>query len=705
MMLLQIVSRVLRLRLQVVALCGLLAGLSGAPGSASASTWSDAVPVTHQAPFALAGALGGVSCPSLGLCVATDNLGNVVSTTKPEAGTWQRASLVGAGVIRRPQTNLGSFGISCPSAELCVTLDRRGDVVSSTSPAGGPHAWHAVLVSRLDVSSVAQVSCPSRRLCVIVTDTGQVATSTDPTGAARAWKVAAVDSSAFSFQSVSCPSIRLCVAVASSGRVFTSTHPAGGRRAWRSRQVESLSSADSAFTGVSCPSTHLCVAVNGYGHVLFTRNPTGRSRVWRETSQFLSAASIACSSERFCVVGGSGDVAVSTHPTAGAGAWMSVSGFTTAGRAAPTFNAVACRSAALCVAVDSQGEAISSGQPTGGRSSWKLAGVDGSNPLLAVACPTASACVAATDQDSGPDLGSFSSDVPALNILASSTSPAGAVGSWSVSRGIGVQTLSCPTPSLCVGGDARGNITRTTDPTGPISGWSPGQVVGPQANGCGNGTDDCQTKYASISSLSCPNASLCAAFATGDVSGHSYYLSSSSPAGGGSTWKVDSSPNFAGNGISCPSESLCAAIGGADVATTSTPTNGRSWTKAPVDAAGLDGISCPSANLCVAVGNQGSIITSTRPGVAGSWQKATVDAGRLLSGVTCPTTSKCLAYDREGNVVTSSNPTSPTSWTVTNVDRENDLYGNLVQINAASCPAVHLCVLVDSVGNVITGSM
>ncbi|MEA2589962.1 MAG: hypothetical protein QOH66_2889 [Actinomycetota bacterium] len=33
------------------------------------------------------------------------------------------------------------YAVSCPGVSLCVAVDQLGDVVTSTSPLGGPAAW------------------------------------------------------------------------------------------------------------------------------------------------------------------------------------------------------------------------------------------------------------------------------------------------------------------------------------------------------------------------------------------------------------------------------------------------------------------------------------------------------------------------------------------------------------------------------------
>jgi hypothetical protein len=79
--------------------------------------------------------------------------------------------------------------------------------------------------------------------------------------------------------------------------------------------------------------------------------------------------------------------------------------------------------------------------------------------LTAMSCPSASLCVA------GDAVG---------NILTSSD-PAGGPDAWSIAMadpGQGIVGVSCPSVSMCVAADFAGNILVSTDPTGGQSGWT-----------------------------------------------------------------------------------------------------------------------------------------------------------------------------------------------------------------------------------------
>jgi hypothetical protein len=177
--------------------------------------------------------LRGISCPSPALCVAvgddgdgirpkdTDN-GQVISSTNPLGGVWQRGAMPGA------QGTL--YGVSCPSPALCVSGNRIGNLLVSTAPTGPASAWTAV-----DGGGTVQITdtdCVSPSLCVAVDNNSDVLTSTDPTGGAAAWTFTnlvpfpGVDGTAANaLWGVACPAVSLCAIAGAAGQIFTSEDP------------------------------------------------------------------------------------------------------------------------------------------------------------------------------------------------------------------------------------------------------------------------------------------------------------------------------------------------------------------------------------------------------------------------------------------------------------------------------------------------
>lgn len=327
--------------------------------------------------------------------------------------------------------------MSCPSASLCVAIDRRGNVVTSTDPTGGASAWHVVPVDTKGVFCVGffgevcfgltGISCPSASLCVAVDLKGNVVTSTDPTGDASAWHIAHVDTEGvacsevygcYGVSAVSCPSPSLCVAVDEAGNAVTSTNPTGGSSAWHVAHVDpgafcTPSSGCHGMSGVSCPSRSLCVAADVEGSVLTSTNPTGGARAWITATVegnipgIFSTVGVSCPSPSFCLAvngggsaGGTGTVITSTNPTGGVPDWR----ITKADGDRSLLSVSCARATSLCVAGDNGGNALTSVNPSGGARAWTITRLDSQAisqtanftdlGLSGVSCPTPSLCIA-----------------------------------------------------------------------------------------------------------------------------------------------------------------------------------------------------------------------------------------------------------------------------------------------------------------------
>jgi hypothetical protein len=335
-------------RIAAASLLVLAASLSIAAGAARAAQ----SPLTWSAPLTLDAnaVIKGVSCASPSLCVAVDNKGDVISSTEPGggAGAWKLANLT---------ESTGFLSVSCvPAGTLCVAIDGVGGVWSSTDPTGGAGAWSSVnITGGAGFGGQASVSCASAALCVIAPAdekgrgaevVADVFFSTEPTGAAGAWHdTLGVDTAGHALYGIDCVNPTLCVAAGAAGHVATSESPAGGESAWSAAGVDE----ENNLYAVSCASTLLC-----------------------------AAGDIA------------GNIVTSTNPAGGAGAWS-----VTHVDAANAIFGVSCPSAALCVAVDDQGRALASTEPTAGAAAWSVTQIEPPGSLIdAISCPSEELCVA-----------------------------------------------------------------------------------------------------------------------------------------------------------------------------------------------------------------------------------------------------------------------------------------------------------------------
>jgi hypothetical protein len=319
---------------------------------------------------------------------------------------------------------------------------------------------------------------------------------------------------------------------------------------------------------------------------------------------------------------------------------------------------LSCPSASLCVAIDSVGNVLTSGMPTGGRSTWKAATIDSGARISGLSCPSVSLCVAV---DLDGDV--FTSSDPADGAAAwtRSSSPAGLAG------------LSCPSSSLCAAGGVAG-VFVSDDPAGGISAWTEaaGADIGPE---CGKEGGECSPATWTVS---CASSSMCVA---GDTYGA---LKTSTDPMGTSAWVDEGLAGVAEyDALSCPSDSLCVAAcpptssldacngggGSSDAEVAWNPlaeTATRNPEELPRKLSALFpmqvvvGMWCVSSSLCFASDAVGDLLVSTNPnGTPATWTpafSATQTLDSPIVGLSCPSPSRCVALDEAGEVFVGSPP-------------------------------------------------
>jgi hypothetical protein len=258
-------------------------------------------------------------------------------------------------------------------------------------------------------------------------------------------------------------------------------------------------------------------------------------------------------------------------------------------------------------------------------------------------------------------------------------------------RGALLSDVSCPSASLCVAADYRGNVVTSTDPSGGASAWTMARV------------DD----ITGLSAVSCPSSSLCAAT---ELSPGRYAVSTD-PAGGTDAWSFRGSHDYLAEGeitgISCASTSLCVAVdtvfcqirgcqGYGEAIVSTDPTGGAWEVKSPVGK-GLWSISCPSNSLCVATAGVGDITTSSDPGAgsASTWTTMSVDHATSLAGISCPSLSLCVTVGAN-HVATSREPAGG-KWAV------HKVAGSYRMIDV-SCASESMCAAVGTSGKILAST-
>jgi hypothetical protein len=353
----------------LLAIAGSMLGASGSAHAASQLSWQKAGRIGT-------GPLSGVSCPSASLCVAVGHAGNVLSTTHPTTGAsaWTVAHVDGTHRLA---------SISCPSGSLCVAVDDAGNLLTSTDPAGGARAWAVVHVDdasnwSADTQGLSSVSCPTVSLCVAVDAAGNVVTSTAPAGGAHAWTVTHVDNG-LNYEcskyggtgqgcqpplvAVSCPAVSLCVAVDDSENVISSSNPTGGALAWSGGALPGSGyPSPDAFHGLSCPSASLCVAVD-FAESVETWNASQGAHSRKDAVISSNAfVGVSCRSDSLCFAfDTAGNLYASTNPAGAASAWTI--GYVDMTGVNSGVTGVSCPSASSCIAVDAAGNVLLGSPP------------------------------------------------------------------------------------------------------------------------------------------------------------------------------------------------------------------------------------------------------------------------------------------------------------------------------------------------------
>jgi len=435
----------------------------------------------------------GLSCPSPSLCVALDYGGGVEVSTNPQAGVWSHSSVDPQGVASDSDLDAVAGGaIACPVAQLCVLADQQGGVLTSTDPAAGAGSWTR---SQIDGKAhdgqgdnqLNAISCASPQLCAAVDTGGNALSSTAPAGGVAAWHGAAIDGYN-TLSDMSCPSVSLCVAVDGQGHILASSALALGAASWTSAEVDNgraltaiscptdsfcaavdktghvLTPSGAAWRitaidpghhleGIACPTVKLCVAADDGGAVISSVNPGARASRWRRIkADAKPLIGISCATARFCVAFGKADVVTSTKPAAGnARGWRRLTvDPDKAGDGETGLTNLACPTRRLCVGLDNHYNNIrvfSSTNPTS-QSSWHV------SHLLASYTHQPTIPLAFTCQ--GPNL---CAAADAFGTAWISSAPAGrAWTKQTVHRGVGIDTLACPSARLCIAGDDGGNI-------------------------------------------------------------------------------------------------------------------------------------------------------------------------------------------------------------------------------------------------------
>lgn len=280
-----------------------------------------------------------------------------------------------------------------------------------------------------------------------------------------------------------------------------------------------------------------------------------------------------------------------------------------------TPTAVSCVSEFLCVAVDGQGDVLSTADPAAPAPSWIATERDPGEAFDAVSCAPAGPCVA-VDGHGYASVG-YKSGSPTW----SAPSP--------IDAGNALTGVSCPSASLCVAVDDAGAVLTSSSPG---SGFWQSAAIDPE--------------HPSLTAISCASSSLCVAVdAGGDV------LTSAAPSGGAGTWHLQKVDSAALRSVSCSQAGVCVAVdaGGQALASADPTAAPATWSITPIDGEPTTGVSCATSGLCVAVDARGQALASDDPASpTPAWTPSATNLGSV-AGISCLADGFCVAVDTSGH--------------------------------------------------------
>jgi RHS repeat-associated protein len=340
---------------------------------------------------------------------------------------------------------------------------------------------------------------------------------------------------------------------------------------------------------------------------------------------------------------------------------------------------------ALAVPIAVVGGAV----PAFGDTTVQVVRIPGLTHLNAVACPSATTCVAVGQDDAMSDFAFYPVVVPITNgIPGAPQAIAGTYGN--------LNAVACPSATTCEAvGSMRGTDGVSRAMVVPITDGTPGaaQVV-PGVGGV----------ITWLRAVACSSATTCEA--VGD-----FYPSQGGkelvvvPITNGTPGTAQVVPGVGGvfaslDAVACSSATTCVAVGG----TSNFPqswnvvvpiTNGTPGTAQLVPGFnGLGGVACPSATTCEAVGSvdglNGGVVVPITNGTPGSPQLVPGTFG-ILNAVACPSATTCVAVgsDRDlgvGVVVPITNGTPGAGWTDSGTAR----------LIGVACPSATTCEAVGA---------
>lgn len=393
---------------------------------------------------------------------------------------------------------------------------------------------------------------------------------------------------------------------------------------------------DPAFTtnDVSCASSSLCVAVGGSygsedtsGGLVLGSVAVYRSGQWSEASVIDTQASIesvSCPTSSFCVAMDSD------------GGALTYNGSTWSGPVATgaVLTAVSCTSRSFCVAIGSSREEASEAAVYNGNG-WSTPSAAGVTGVNSISCVSEEFCMAVAEPGTG------SAYALTYNGGAWSSSNIGSVGSEA-------HSVSCVSSAFCVAVGLSRAITYDG------STWSRSEVGGLKGI---------------VTSVACHSESFCVAVSLGEAAIYN-----------GSSWTaVNSVPESVSGVVSCPTASFCMVVGGY-----ASSYDGSTWTGlVSLGSGGISMVSCASASFCVAVDRLGRAVMFN----GSMWSPPSqVMSEGSITAVSCPSSEFCVGIGgRQRRYITTFNGLK---WSAAQEIDNEDRWNSVSCVSASFCVAL-----------------
>lgn len=437
----------------------------------------------------------------------------------------------------------------------------------------------------------------------------------------------------------------------------------------------------------SCTGRRACIAVGGYENRAGTQVALAEARTgtgWRiqrtpvpAGAVFSNLFGVSCTAADACVaVGYYTDAGLHIRPLTerwNGTSWAIQSVPAPAGFPAAGFFAVSCTSARACTAVGAEVSGTGATTPLAERwngTSWAVQPVSGpagslASELLAVSCPTATACTAGGSQINGAQ-----TPVPLAEAWNGTTWSAQAVPNPAGAIGAGFSGLSCATPATCVATGSYGNASGASVLLAEAWNGTNWRIQATPSPAGSTGSEFLAASCSAAAACTAVGATTISTPGGRGASGGGSMTVSLAERWNGTNWRIQATPNPArsvGTGlaaVSCSATTSCTAAGSYDTTSnlaraTAAAWGGRNWhgqaTPSPAGASissGLIGVSCASARACTAAGfgtgSSGNSTTLTERWDGTRWrmQPSPAPAGAVsavLNGVSCSAARTCTA--------------------------------------------------------------